>query len=90
MEAVLDQEPALVNFRLEGQDAPTALFCLPDEETAAADMAALLLRRGADPGVRDSEGRTAAEHMARRGLDEAAELIGSWPASSGRRRSRLA
>lgn len=90
VEEVLDHDPALVNFRLDGADAPTALFCLPEDEAGAADMATLLLRRGADPGVRDSEGRTAAEHMARRGLDEAAELIVSWPASSGRRRSRLA
>ena len=76
--AVLDEEPGLVNFALEGEDAPTALYCLPDDEAAAADMAALLLRRGADRRVRNAAGQTAAEHLARRGLDEAAELIASW------------
>ena len=75
VEAVLDEDAALVNFALEGEDAPTALYCLPDDEAAAADMAALLLRRGADPRVRNAAGQTAAEQAAKRGLDEAAELI---------------
>ena len=81
VEAVLDEEPLLVNFALEGEDAPTALYCLPNEEAAAAAMAALLLGRGADPKIRNAAGLDPAAHALERGLDEAAELIAAWPAS---------
>ena len=79
LEAVLAEEPARVNFVLEVEDAPTALFCLPDDETAAADMAGLLLRLGADPGIRNAAGLTAADQASRRGLDDAADVISGWP-----------
>ncbi len=84
LEQVLDEQPGLVNVSIEG-DAPTALFCLPDDEAEAAQMAALLLRRGADPSIRDDAGKTAADAAARRGLDEAADLIASWPTPDGAR-----
>ena len=78
IEQVLAENPSLVNFVLEGEDGPTALFCLPDDEAAAAEMAALLLRHGADPAIRNPKGKTAAEEAGQRGLDEAAELIADW------------
>ena len=78
LEAVLALDPGLVNFALDGEEAPTALFCLPDDEAAAAEMAELLLRRGADPTVRNPKGQTAAEWASQRGLDEAADLIAGW------------
>lgn len=78
VERALAEDPSLVNFVLENEEAPTVLFCLPDDEAAAAELAELLLRRGADAGVRNKAGRTAADEASRRGLDEAAELIAGW------------
>jgi ankyrin repeat protein len=72
---VLAQDPSQVKLVLAGEEGPTALFCLPDEAAAAAEMAEVLLRHGVDPGVRNSSGLDAAEHALRRGLDEAGELI---------------
>ena len=82
VEQVLAEDPALVHLVLEGEDAPTVLFCLPEDEAAAAGMAALLLRHGADPAIRNPKGKTAADEASRRGLDEAAELIAGWPPPS--------
>lgn len=73
--AVLDSEPALISHSLPGDENPTLLFRLPDEEAAAADVARILLAHGADPSVRNSAGKTAAEVALLRGLDEAADLI---------------
>ena len=75
---VLAEDPSQVNLVLAGEEAPTALFCLPEDEALAAEIAALLLSHGADPGVRSPTGKTAAEAAAQRGLDEAAELIEGW------------
>jgi ankyrin repeat protein len=75
LKAVLDEQPALVHFRLSGDDNPTLLFCLPDDEDAAAETAGLLMRYGADPSVRNPAGKTAADVALLRGLDEAAELM---------------
>jgi len=51
------------------------LFCLPDDEAQAADMAALLLAHGADPIIKSNEGQTAGQVARKRGLDEAADLL---------------
>jgi ankyrin repeat protein len=75
LEAVLRDEPALANHRLDQDEAPTPLFCLPDDEDAAVEAARTLLRYGADPAVRDAKGRTPANVARVRGLEEAAELI---------------
>jgi hypothetical protein len=72
--AVLDSEPGLVSQVLPG-DAPTVLFCLPDDEDDAVAVARLLLARGADPKRRNDQGDTAADAARKRGLDEAAELL---------------
>jgi len=73
--AVLDAEPALVNQVRPGDD-PTPLFCLPDDEDDAVAVARLLLARGADPKRRNDKGDTAADAARKRGLDEAAEVLG--------------
>ena len=40
------------------------------------EIVRLLLENGADPGIRDAEGRTALENAQRRGYDEIARLLG--------------
>ncbi len=80
VEQVLSEDPSQVSLVLEGEEAPTALFCLPEDEAAAAEMAELLLRHGADRGLRNPSGLTPAEFAGKRGLDEAAELIAGWRA----------
>lgn len=72
---VFDDRPELVHFSLPGDDNPTLLFCLPDDEEAASETAGLLMRYGADPAMRNPAGQTAAEAARRRGLDEAADLM---------------
>ena len=75
LEEVLRVEPGLANQVLPEVEAPTPLFCLPDEESAAADVARLLLAYGADPMMCDKQGRTAIEAARANGLDEAADLM---------------
>ena len=75
LEAVLESEPVLANHRLEVEDAPTPLFCLPDDEDKAADIAETLVRHGADATARNGRGETPAQMARRRGLDDAADLI---------------
>lgn len=75
LEAVLASESALANHRLEVEDAPTPLFCLPDDEDAAMDIAEILLRHGADPSARNRHDQSPAQMARRRGLDDAADLI---------------
>lgn len=73
--AVLAETPSLANEALRGVDNPVALFCLPDDESQAAQIAALLLQHGADKTVRNKKGQTPAEVARFRGLDEAAQLL---------------
>ena len=75
LEQVLDAEPDLFRHALPGNEAPTLLFCLPDEEDAAIEVARILLTRGAEVTVRNPQGRTAADVARARGLDEAADLM---------------
>lgn len=75
LETVLAEEPGLANHRLEADEAPTPLYCLPDDDEAAATIAEILLRHGADPSVRNGQGRSPAEVARSRGLDDAADLI---------------
>jgi ankyrin repeat protein len=75
LETVLESEPALANHRLDVEDAPTPLFCLPDDEDAAMELAEILLRHGADAKLRNNHGQTPAQMARRRGLDDAADLI---------------
>jgi ankyrin repeat protein len=75
LEMVLKSEPALANHRLDVDDAPTPLFCLPDDEDAAMEIADMLLRHGADPKARNGHDQSPAQMARRRGLDDAADLI---------------
>jgi ankyrin repeat protein len=61
--------------RATSQQYGTPLFWLPSDEAAALAIAALLLEHGADPSVRDAQGRTAADVAVRRGMDEVAVLL---------------
>jgi ankyrin repeat protein len=76
---LLTEEPD----RVHRQDRPgeTALFCLPEDQDKAVDVAELLLSFGADPRFRDPQGHTPAQAARRRGLDEAADLIESFSGS---------
>ncbi len=73
--AVLDAEPALALHRLEQDETPTPLYCLPDDEDAAAEVTRILIAHGADPTVRDAKGRSPVDIARARGLDDAAELM---------------
>jgi ankyrin repeat protein len=75
LETVLADEPVLANHSLDHEEAPTPLYCLPDDEEAAIEVAETLLRHGANPMVRNRRGQTPAEVARRRGLDDAADLI---------------
>lgn len=75
LKAVLDDEPQLANHVLPNEDAPTPLFCLPDEEEAAVEVARMLMDHGGDPALRSGRGETPADAARRRGLEEAAELM---------------
>lgn len=75
LDDVLRTEPALANDALRDDDAPTPLFCLPDDEDLAVDVADILLRHGAKAGARNARGQTAADVARSRGLDDAADLI---------------
>ncbi len=63
--------------RANRQDRPgeSALFCLPDDEEKAVEVAELLLAFGADPHFRNPLSQTPAEAARRRGLDDAASLL---------------
>ncbi len=74
----LAEDPSQARLVLPGEAGPTALFCLPEDEALAVEMAEILLSHGADPRVRNVSGQTAAEHATLQGLDEAAELIAGW------------
>ena len=75
LKAVLDDGHQLANEVLPSEDAPTPLFCLPDDEDAAVAVARVLLAQGADPALRSGRGETPADAARRRGLEGAAELM---------------
>ena len=72
---VLQTTPDLVAEVLRGVDAPTALFCFADDDDTAAEVTSLLLSHGADPSVRDGEGRTAEVVARTRGLEHTAGVL---------------
>ena len=75
LKAVLEADRALANHRLAEEEAPTPLYCLPDDEDQAAEAARILMAYGADPTIRAANGRTAADAARARGLDDAAEVM---------------
>lgn len=70
---LLSEDPSLANREDHPGEPP--LFCLPDDEERALEMAELLLSFGANPKVRNPSGRTPAEAARHRGLDDAADLL---------------
>jgi len=74
LEAALTDQPWRANERLPG-DGPTPLYCLPDDEEMAVEVARILLAHGADPTVRSDKGQTPADAARVRGLDDAAALM---------------
>ncbi|HEX5184249.1 MAG TPA: ankyrin repeat domain-containing protein [Allosphingosinicella sp.] len=73
--AILDDEPHEARAVLPDEEAPSLLFCLPDDEKKAVAVARILLAHGADATLRNKGGETAIDAARRRGLEEAAELI---------------
>ncbi len=71
---LLAAEPALANAR-HPKNGVTPLFCLPDDEEGAVEMTEFLLAHGADPGIKDLDGRTAEQAARARGLFDAADLM---------------
>jgi len=67
-----DPQRALERANLGGA---TPLFCLPDHEEQAVEIARLLLLHKVDPRATDKEGATAEQIARQRGLEEAADLI---------------
>jgi ankyrin repeat protein len=70
---LLVEEPDRANR--EDRPGEPALFCLPDDEEKAVEVAELLLSFGADPNFRNPIGQTPAEAAKHRGLEEAAAAI---------------
>ena len=70
---MLAAEPDRANR--EDRPGEPALFCLPDDDARAADVAELLLSFGADPTFRNPLGQTPAQAARRRALDETAALL---------------
>jgi ankyrin repeat protein len=73
LQELLVEEPDRANR--EDRPGEPALFCLPDDEEKAVEIAELLLSFGADPRFRNPLGQTPAEVARRRGLDDAAALL---------------
>lgn len=71
---LLAVEPGLVDTP-DPKFGTRPLFALPDDEDEAAAMAEFLLGHGADPTVRDDQGRTPADAARQRGLLDAADLL---------------
>jgi ankyrin repeat protein len=67
-------DPSLVNAA-DPKSSATPLFALPDDEDAAADMAAFLLSHGANPRARNKDGVTPEQAARQRGLIDAADLL---------------
>ena len=70
--ALFAEDPTLVCRPSRGE---LPLFCLPDDDDRAVEVAELLLAHGADASVRNTAGLTAARVASQRGLEEAADLI---------------
>ena len=70
---VLTKEPQ--RAREIGRNGYTPLWWLPDDEASAMQIVELLIAAGADPKVKNNEGRTAADWARRRGMREIAARL---------------
>jgi len=70
---ILRDDPSLAR-RVTSQGL-TPLWWLPDDDAKALAIVNLLLAAGADPSVRNREGRTAADWARQRGMREVAERL---------------
>jgi uncharacterized protein len=62
--------------RARGYDGETLLMYLPpDDEAKAMEVARLLLDHGADPTIKDPQGKTAADRAERNAMDEVASFL---------------
>lgn len=73
LQELLAEDPDRANQ--EDRPGEPALFCLPDDEEKAVEIAELLLSFGADPTFLNPLGQTPAQAARRRGLDDAAALL---------------
>lgn len=70
---LLTKEPALARATKDSGETP--LMWLPDDEARAVEIIELFLANGADPSVRDKNGRTAVDYALDRALDDAAAVL---------------
>ncbi len=75
LQALLAEDPARARERFDDGEAPSLLFCLPDDEAKAVEVTRLLLAAGADARVKNAKGQTAADAAQARELDEAADVM---------------
>ncbi|MGE0629120.1 MAG: ankyrin repeat domain-containing protein [Hyphomicrobiaceae bacterium] len=75
MREVLAEDRQLANA-VGPRTGITPLFCLPDDEDAAVEMTTLLMAHGADPSIANKDGVTAEQAARKRGLIDAADLMG--------------
>jgi uncharacterized protein len=67
------EDPKLASADIHEREPP--LFCLPDDEDKAVELAELLISFGAGTNVRNTEGLTPGEAARKRGLEDAAALL---------------
>jgi len=67
-------DPVLVNAR-HARYGFTPLFCLPNSDDEAMDMAAFLLAHGADPDIANEDGQTAEQIFREQGREELADFL---------------
>lgn len=74
LQELFDEDPSLANA-VHPRAGITPLFCLPDDEDAAAEMTEFLLACRASPNARNKTGETAEQAARKRGLIDAADLM---------------
>jgi uncharacterized protein len=70
---VLAQDPA--RARIVDDEGVTPLWWLPDDEAKAMAIVELLLAAGAEPSLKNGNGRTAADWARRRGMEAIAARL---------------
>ncbi|MGE0425455.1 MAG: ankyrin repeat domain-containing protein [Reyranellaceae bacterium] len=74
LKELLEEDRALANLA-NPKYGMTPLFCLPDDEDLALEVAELLLAYGADPNAKNKDGVTAERSARRRGMVDVADLM---------------